>query len=132
LTAECVRILSNTLPQILQNSLKRGQSHFYFHKIIGIVWVSDMIDVHLTKNELKLLKTVFILEQDLIDKIDGATLDGDKYTIEFSYDELDELTGYVASEANHAKSEARRDKLDRLCDKMESLLEDYEREERVE
>jgi len=91
-----------------------------------------MIDVHLTKNELKLLKTVFILEQDLIDKIDGATLDGDKYTIEFSYDELDELTGYVASEANHAKSEARRDKLDRLCDKMESLLEDYEREERVE
>jgi len=91
-----------------------------------------MIDLYLTKNELKLLKTVFILEQDLIDKIDGAILEVDKYVIKFSYDKLDELTGYVAAEANHAKSEPRKDKLDELCDKMESLLEDYEREEWVE
>jgi len=43
-----------------------------------------MIDVYLTKNELKLLKTVLILEQDLVDKIDGARVERDNYTIEFS------------------------------------------------
>jgi len=91
-----------------------------------------MIDIYSTKNEMKLLKTVFILEQDLVEKIDRATLEGDKYIIRFSYDELDGLTGYVAAEANHAKSKAREDRLNRLCDKIENLLEANEREERAE
>lgn len=74
-----------------------------------------MIDLHLTKKELELLKTVLILEEELKDKIDRAPLERDKYMIKFSYDEPDELAGCVAAAANHAKSRAREDKLDRLC-----------------
>ncbi len=45
--------------------------------------------------------------------------------VHFSLDELDELAGYVAAEANHAKDKKLQKEWDRLFARIEDLLESY-------
>lgn len=48
---------------------------------------------------------------------------GGKLIVKYSLDELDELLGYIAAEANHAENE----KLERDLDRLYDRLEVYER-----
>ena len=43
----------------------------------------------------------------------------------FTLDDLEELAGYVAAEANHAKDKKLQQELDRLFARMEAVLESY-------
>lgn len=43
----------------------------------------------------------------------------------FTLDDLEELAGYVAAEANHAKDKKLQKELDRLFARMETVLESY-------
>ena len=45
-----------------------------------------------------------------------------KYRVEFLYEELDDLAGYLAVCANDEESKSRRYKWDKLFDKIEQLL----------
>ena|SRR5919198_1191179 len=47
----------------------------------------------------------------------------------FTLDDLEELAGYVAAEANHAKDRKLQKELDRLLARMETVLESYTDEE---
>jgi hypothetical protein len=49
-------------------------------------------------------------------------LDNGKYRLEFLYEELDDLAGYVASCSNQEDSEAKQARWDALCDKLEALV----------
>jgi hypothetical protein len=40
-------------------------------------------------------------------------------------DDLDELVGSIAAEANHAKNKVLQEQLDQLCDRIESVLSKY-------
>jgi plasmid stabilization system protein ParE len=44
-------------------------------------------------------------------------------------DDLEELIGYVAAEANHAKDKKLQRELDRLFERMQTVLESYTDEE---
>ena len=44
---------------------------------------------------------------------------------QFTLDELDELAGNVAAEANHAKNKVLQEQLDQLCDRIEGVLTRY-------
>jgi hypothetical protein len=43
----------------------------------------------------------------------------------FTLDELDELTGDVAAEANHAKNKVLQEQLYQLCERIEAVLSRY-------
>jgi hypothetical protein len=43
----------------------------------------------------------------------------------FTLDDLDELTGYVAAEANHAKDKKLGKQLHRLCARIAAVLQSY-------
>ena len=47
----------------------------------------------------------------------------------FTLDELDELAGYVAAEANHAKKRRLEKDLDRIFERIGSILDTYTEEE---
>ncbi len=54
--------------------------------------------------------------------IKTAVREDDKYRLEFLYEELDDLAGYIANCANHEESESKQSKWDKLYDKINSLL----------
>jgi hypothetical protein len=50
---------------------------------------------------------------------------GQRLVFHFTLDELDELTGDVAAEANHAKNKVLQEQLYRLCERIEAVLSRY-------
>lgn len=74
------------------------------------------------KNELDLLNEACLYGADADKNIERAVKEGDKYRIEFLYDELDDLAGYLASCANHEESTRKQNKWDKLCERVERLL----------
>lgn len=76
-------------------------------------------------------------ERDLIRKCTGydpdfardAVVKGKAVQVHLSLDELDDLIGYTAAEANHSDNQKLQRELDDLCDKLEKILDSYEDEE---
>lgn len=62
------------------------------------------------KNELKLLEEACLYGADADKNLEKAVKEGDKHRIEFLYEELDDLAGYIAHCANHEESERKQDK----------------------
>lgn len=50
---------------------------------------------------------------------------GSKIKLMMSLDELEDVQGYVASEANHTKNKKLQKELDRIFDKFEKILDKY-------
>ncbi|MBI4002477.1 MAG: hypothetical protein HY348_11925 [Nitrospira defluvii] len=55
-----------------------------------------------------------------------AVMDGVGIRVELSLDEIEEIQGYVAAEANHTNNAKLRKQLDRLFDKFQMLLDTYD------
>ena len=65
---------------------------------------------------------------DLTNRLRLARNRGKTPVYGFTLDELDELAGYVAAEANHAKNRQMQKELDRIFDRISGLLEAYTEE----
>ena len=50
---------------------------------------------------------------------------GDMITVYYSPQDLEELLGFIAAEANHTKNKVLEADLDSLYDKLEEILEEY-------
>src|SRR3989338_6570314 len=74
------------------------------------------------KKELDLLNEACLYGADADKNIKKAVKEGDKLRLEFMFDELDDLAGYIASCANHEETKRKQDKWDKLSDKIEGLL----------
>lgn len=74
------------------------------------------------KNELSLLQEACLYGADAQGKIGRAVMDKDACRLDFSYEELDDLVGHVASCANHERSERKKAQWDALCDRLEAFL----------
>lgn len=55
-----------------------------------------------------------------------AVVEGTEVRVELSLDEIEEIQGYVAAEANHTKNSKRRKELDRLFGKLQVFLDTYD------
>jgi len=84
----------------------------------GIRKISFLVD----KQEMKLLEESCLYGAGADKHIKMAVREDDKYRLEFLYEELDDLVGYVAHCANHEESESKESKWDKLYDKINSLL----------
>ncbi|MFC2149171.1 hypothetical protein ACFLQ8_00550 [Candidatus Auribacterota bacterium] len=82
-----------------------------------------MITIRVNKSEKDLLEEACLFGASADKNLKQAVPEGGKYRIAFSYDELDDLAGFVAACANHEESERKQERWDRLCEKIEDVLE---------
>lgn len=73
-------------------------------------------------NEMKLIEEACLYGASADSHLKNAVKEGDKFRLEFLYDDLDDLAGYIASCANHEKSERKQDKWDKFSSKIEGFL----------
>lgn len=83
----------------------------------------DTVKLKLRPDERNLLLDI-ILSEELAEKL-RVIIAGQGY-VSFTLDELDELVGCVAAEANHTEDRARQRQLDIIADRIEELLDESE------
>lgn len=82
----------------------------------------------------KLPVKLTIRERDLIrdetfchpDFAKVAVVDGKRIRVDLSLDEIEEIQGYVAAEANHTENSKLRKELNRLFGKLQVFLDTYD------
>jgi len=55
-----------------------------------------------------------------------AVVEGKGIKVEMSLDDIEEIQGYIAAEANHTKNKRLQKELDRLFDKFQFYLDTYD------
>jgi len=63
---------------------------------------------------------------EVTDPLEAARQRAGKYTVRYTLDDLDELLGYVAAEANHAKAKSLQKELDSLFERLREVMESYD------
>jgi len=79
--------------------------------------------VKLTLRERDLIRSSMFLNPDFGK---DALIDGNCITVDLSLDEIEEIQGYVAAEANHTGNSKLGRELDRLFDKLQTLLDAHD------
>ena len=81
------------------------------------------VGLELTQTERKLLLTGLVFLHTDVEEAIKATPPGD--AVKLTVDDLEDLIGHVAAEANHAKTERVQEILGGIFDKIEALLDLY-------
>ena len=94
----------------------------------------EKVRIELTTRDRDLIMNHTFAEGDLTDRLRLLPRPGARPFYRFTLDELDELAGHVAVEANHAKVKKLGKELDQLFARISDVLESYtdepERDER--
>ncbi len=76
---------------------------------------------------------VYLTEKEIADVREHADpdfgfgiLEGSRLRFDMSLDDIEDLQGYVAAQANHTKSKQLQRRLDRIFQKLDSFLDDYD------
>jgi len=80
------------------------------------------LPVKLTLRERDLIRSTMFLNSDF-DK-DGTVV-GESITVNLSLDEIGEIQGYIAAEANHTRNSKLERELNQLFDKLQTLLDEH-------
>lgn len=86
---------------------------------------SDLIPVRLHVEEKDLILNETLAGPDLTDRLEAAKEVLDAVVVYYTLDELDNLLGYIAAEANHSHDRKIQEALDDLSDSLEALLDSY-------
>ena len=87
------------------------------------------IEIKLSLRERDLIRDHTFADEELTDRLELALMDGDRIVVRYSLDDLDELLGFIAVEANHAKDKKLQKELEALYDRLVEIEESYEQEE---
>jgi hypothetical protein len=79
----------------------------------------------MSNRECKLILERTFAHDDLTAPLRVALASGKTSVYSFTLDDLEELMGYVAAEANHAKDKNLQKELDHLFERMQTVLESY-------
>jgi hypothetical protein len=80
------------------------------------------VPVRLTLRERDLIRSSTFLDPDFGK---GGVADGKCVTVDLSLDEIGEIQGYVAAEANHTRNSKFEKELNQLFDKLQALLDEH-------
>lgn len=86
---------------------------------------TDLIPVRLHVEERDLILNETLAGPDLTYRLESAKQVTDFVVVYYSSEELDNLIGYVAAEANHNHDRKMQEILDALYDSLEALLDSY-------
>jgi hypothetical protein len=81
------------------------------------------LPVRLTLHERDLIRDQTFCDPDFAK---FAVMDGNGIRVDLSLDEIEEIQGYIAAEANHTKNMKLQKELDRLYDKLQVFLDTYD------
>ena len=83
------------------------------------------VPLELNQRERDLIISHTFADESITDRLRVVPQPGQHPVFHFTLDELDELTGDVAAEANHAKNKVLQEQLDQLCERIEAVLRKY-------
>lgn len=83
------------------------------------------ISLLVDKAEFDLIDQACEYGADAYHIIDKTKREKGKYKLNFSYEELDDLASFLASDANPEESPEKEKKLNTLCDRIEDLLKAF-------
>jgi len=83
------------------------------------------IEIKFTPQERDLIIDHTFTGPDLTKRLQIAEIKGARLIVKYSTYDLDELIGFIAAEANHTDDKKIEKKLDKLFDKLNSILEKY-------
>lgn len=84
----------------------------------------ETVPLELNERERALIQNTFA-DDDLTARLRVVPKTGERPVFRFTLDDLDELAGFVASEANHAKNKKLQKEWDHLYERIEAVLEGY-------
>jgi hypothetical protein len=84
--------------------------------------VAAEYSVELTAYEYNLLTQNDLIAMACRRQLESATEDEEGIELLLTLDLLEELTGFVAAESNHARSKRQREELGEICDYLESAV----------
>ena len=83
------------------------------------------VPLELNQRERDLIIAHTFADDSITSRLRVVPQPGQRPVFHFTLDELDELTGDVAAEANHAKNKVLQEQLDQLCERIEAVLSKY-------
>ncbi len=84
------------------------------------------LEIKFTPDERELIIDHTFAGPDLTKRLQIAEIKGTYLISKYSANDLEELIGYIAAEANHTDDKKLQKKLDKLFDKLSRVLEKYE------
>ena len=87
--------------------------------------VGEKVSLELNERERDLIVKHTFAASNLTDRLRMVPSPGQRPFYRFTLDDLDELAGYVAAEANHAKVKKLEKELRRLYARIADILESY-------
>ncbi len=81
------------------------------------------LPVRLTSHERDLIRDQTFCDPDFARL---AVVEGQAIRVDLSLDDIEEIQGYVAAEANHTKNKTLQKELDRLFGKLQIYLDTYD------
>ena len=87
--------------------------------------VGEKVPLELTERERDLIINHTFADNNLTNRWRVVPSPGRRPFYRFTLDDLDELAGYVAAEANHAKFKKLEKELRQLCGRIADVLESY-------
>jgi hypothetical protein len=85
----------------------------------------ETVPFELNQRERDLILSHTFADESVIKRLQVVPQPGQRPLFHFTLDDLDELAGSVAAEANHAKNKVLRDQLDQLFERIEAVLSKY-------
>jgi hypothetical protein len=85
----------------------------------------ETVPLELNQRECDLIISHTFADESLTNRLRITPQPGPRPVFHFTLDELDELIGDVAAEANHAKNKILQEQLDQLCERIEGVLSRY-------
>jgi len=86
---------------------------------------NDTVPLELNERERELILSYTFADESLTNRLRVVSKKGERPIFRFTLDDLDELAGFLAAEANHAKNKILGEQLDQLCDRIEATLSKY-------
>ena len=83
------------------------------------------ISVRFTIEECDLILNQTFAGEDLTERLHEARTGGKYIKVAYTLDELDDLAGFIAAEANHAEDKKLEKKLEALYDKISDIEKKY-------
>ena len=75
--------------------------------------------------EKRLVLERTLADPEYMDRLRPRT-DGSGFVGEFTLGDLDDILGYLAAEANHTENERLQQRLDKLSDRLQAIMESYD------
>ena len=83
------------------------------------------VPLELNQRERDLIISHTFADESITNRLRVVPQPGQRPVFHFTLDELEELTGDAAAEANHAKNKVLQEQLYQLCERLEAVLSRY-------